>query len=57
MKTRNILYADAGCILTDGEIFGKVIYLGDDKDKGSFYTITAEEYERLIAEQGGDALD
>ena len=57
MKTRNVLYADAGMILTDGEIFGKVIYLGDDKDKADFYSITLEEYERIMAQEGGDARD
>ena len=53
MKERVILYADEGMVLTDGEIFGKTVYLADDKDKTSFTEITDEEYEKILAEEEG----
>lgn len=34
MKTRSILYADEGFVLTDGKAFGKVVYLAEG-DNGS----------------------
>ena len=47
MITRTILYADEGKILTDGEIYGKQIYLAVGLSADSFYEITEEEYEAL----------
>ena len=54
MKERVILYAEEGMVLTDGEIYGKTIYLADDKDKSSFTEITDEEYEKILAETEDD---
>ena len=51
MKTRLILYADEGKVLTDGEIYGNEIYLADDVDSSKFYEITQEEYKAKMAEQ------
>lgn len=48
MKERITLYAEDGMILTDGEIYGKIIHLAEDKNKGDFYEITEEEYSRLM---------
>ena len=51
MKTRTIIYADEGKVLTDGVTYGKQIYLGDDVDESLFYEITDEEYAVIMAEQ------
>ena len=51
MKTRLILYADDGMILTNGEHFGKCIYLSEDADQSSYYEISQEEYDKLSTEQ------
>ena len=51
MKTRIILYADEGKILTDGEIYGKQIYLADDIDANDYYEITEAEYEKILKEE------
>jgi hypothetical protein len=48
MKERITLYADDRMILTDGEIYGKIIHLAEDKDKDSFYEITEEEYNNIM---------
>ena len=51
MKTRIILYADEGKVLTDGEIYGKEIYLADGADANDFSEITDEEYEKIMQEE------
>lgn len=56
MKTRTVLYAEEGMILTDGEIYGKQIFLADGSDPATYREITDEEYEAIqqaqIAEDG-----
>lgn len=47
----NILRAPEGKILTNGEVYGVQIHLADGVDRNSFYEITREEYDRILAEQ------
>lgn len=42
------LTASAGMILTNGEIYGRVIYLGEGIEENTFYEITEEEYESIM---------
>ena len=55
MKTQQItvnkLIADEGKILTDGTIYGRVIFLGKDKVADEFYEITQAEYEEILKQQ------
>lgn len=51
---REKLEARNGMILTNGEIYGKIIYLGEGVKKEDFYEITVEEYERILREQEND---
>lgn len=55
MKTTNItlikLEATEGMVLTDGEIYGKEIYLGCNDSAENYHEITLEEYEMILAEQ------
>ena len=46
MKTRTVLYADKGKILTNGEIYGKKIFLAEGANERGFYEISEEEYEK-----------
>ena len=51
MKIRNIIYADEGMVLTNGEIYGKEIYLADRVSPDTFHEITDAEYENICAAQ------
>lgn len=48
MKTRLILYADEGKILTDGKTYGTEIYLADSGEADKFTEITMEEYNAIM---------
>lgn len=47
---RKILKASEGKILTDGNTYGRTIYLAEGVDEKVFYEITQEEYEKIMAE-------
>lgn len=51
-----ILYAHDGMIYTNGEVYGVQIHLADGVDRNSFYEITMEEYDRILAEQEKEAM-
>lgn len=45
--TTTVLKADEGKILTDGSVYGKMIYLAKGRDAEEFHEITEEEYEEI----------
>lgn len=47
VRTLKVLEASEGKVLTNGDIYGKVIYLADDLNEYAFYEITNEEYEAM----------
>lgn len=51
MVARQVLTADEGMVLTDGKIYGKVIYLAQGADASAFYEITDAAYAEILAEQ------
>mgnify|MGYP003292429363 CR=1 FL=1 len=51
MKTRTILYADEGKILTNGKIYGRQILLQSGDSGFSFYEIDEAEYEQKLEEE------
>lgn len=57
MKQENyiMLTADEGKILTDGEVYGKIIALGKGDGPERYHEITVREYEAFLAAQGETA--
>ena len=51
MKKRIVISADEGKVLTNGEIYGKVIYLAEGLTEGDFHEITEEEYDEILKTQ------
>lgn len=51
MKTRLVLYADEGKVLTDGEIYGKIIYIAEGASESDYHEITDSEYKEIVAEE------
>lgn len=45
-KMRRILTASDGCYYTDGNVYGKIVYLANNANIDDFYEITEEEYEK-----------
>jgi hypothetical protein len=43
MKMRNILYADEGKLLTNGETFGRIVYLAEGESPKNWKEVAAEE--------------
>ena len=45
------IIASDGMVLTDGETYGKIIFLAKDSDITKWHEITKEEYEAILAEE------
>ena len=43
-----VLIADNGMVYTDGEFYGKRIYLGEDRSPSEFWQITQAEYDAIM---------
>lgn len=46
--TRVKLTASEGMVLTDGEHFGKEVFLAEDADSSKWHEITQEEYDKTM---------
>jgi len=55
--TRIKLTASEGMVLTDGEHYGVEVYLGIDESPESWYEITEEEYNKILAVKGEEEAE
>ena len=53
IELRKLTAAD-GMTLTNGEAYGKEIYLGKNDSPDNWHEITDEEYEKIMAEREAD---
>ena len=51
MNKRTVISAEEGKILTNGEIYGRVIYLAEGVSAEGFHEITEAEYEEITAKE------
>ena len=51
MKERMILIADEGKLLTDGENYGKAVFLADGVSADKYAEITDAEYQKLMKDR------
>ena len=51
VENQTVLKADEGKMLTNGETFAKVVYLGKNDSSLNWYEITEEEYHQILQEQ------
>ena len=55
VEKQTVLKADDGKVLTNGNTYGKVVYLGKDDSAENWREITDEEYTQLTADaEGGE---
>ena len=50
------LTASEGCVLTNGEAYGKEIYLGVNDKAENWHEITDAEYAEILAEEEAKAV-
>jgi hypothetical protein len=48
---RIVLEAKEGFIYTDGDIYGKIVFLAENINPNTFYEITEEEYLEILKKQ------
>ena len=51
MKTRKIIYADEGMVLTNGTNYGKQIFLAKGESESDYYEITDSAYKAILKAQ------
>lgn len=58
MKTQTVsatvICADEGKILTDGEVYGRTIYLAKNRSPEEFHEITEAEYNEIREAEGDE---
>ena len=57
MRTRVVLYADEGTVLTNGTDYGRVVWLAEDADPNAYHQITEAEYNAIMESEQADSAD
>ena len=55
--TLTVLRASEGMVLTDGNVYGSTIYLGEGRNRDEFYEITIEEYKSITEDVVTEEVD
>lgn len=50
------LYAKEGYMLTNGEVYGKIIDLGSKDSEDNYYEITVDKYENILKETEAEEM-
>ena len=50
MRTRIVLYADEGTVLTNGKDYGTVVWLAEGESPDSYHPIPQAEFDAMMAE-------
>ena len=48
---RKVLKASEGMVLTNGEVYGKTIYIADDAYESDFTEITQAQYDEVLTKE------
>lgn len=56
MKQMIVLYASDGMVLTDGEHYGRTVFLADGVSPERYHEITEEEYAKILEEENAKLL-
>ncbi len=56
MTIREVITADEGKVLTNGEIYGRTIFLGSGDRVSNYHEITQAEYEEAMAKAEADNI-
>lgn len=51
---RTVIKASKGKVLTNGEIYGKEIFLAEGVEPSTFHEITEEEYQKILEAQDAE---
>lgn len=57
MKTSVVIYADEGKVLTNGEIYGKQIFLAEGEMVSDYHEITQERYAEILSQRAEEEKD
>ncbi len=56
MRTRLVIYSDEGMVLTNGELYGKQIFLAEGMSADDFYEISDKEYAGITASEADELV-
>lgn len=56
MTIREVITADEGKVLTNGEIYGRTIFLGSDDRVSNYREITQAEYDDILAKEEAEPI-
>ena len=56
-QKHTVLTASDGHVLTNGSVYGKILYLAEGADASAFYEITDEEFAAMTESEEAESVD